>query len=161
MAKKLLFAALCFVLVLIALQTPDQVVRAQAPGPVADWKACFWGQYNRIVFLAILENGDVYFRDFVSSLGGTPLYSGNFWEGVAIPTSPIQKWDHFEAGDRRTTIYVFLENGDVYMRGCNFELNGILTGTPGNQFLGNFWGGAVPTTHESWGKVKDAYRGKD
>ena len=149
---------LFLVIGLLIAATP---VLAQGPGPVADWKAFPWAQYNREVFFAILENGDVYFRDVLSFPTGAPIYSGNFWDGVAIPTSPIQKWDHFEAGDRRTTIYVFLENGDVYMRGCNFELNGILTGTPGNQFLGNFWGGAVPTTHESWGKVKDAYRGKD
>lgn len=57
------------------------------------------------------------------------------------------------SGERAGAFYVITSNGDVFGRYM----------APGGEahalaYFGNFWGGAVPVQHESWGAVKDRYR---
>jgi len=161
MVKRFALVWLFAVAILIMAGAHALTAQAQPASPVAAWKAFDWTLYNRDVYFAILENGDVYFRDRLSFPSGPPSYCGNFWEGIPAPSSPIQHWEFWRTTDVHAFVAVFLENGDVYGDLSDLVNNGALIGDADMRYLGNFWTGAVSTSAETWGKIKNTYRGND
>jgi hypothetical protein len=61
-------------------------------------------------------------------------------------------------GDNLVDHFVMLSNGDVWKQDSVDDDFGTPTRSP--VYMGNFWGGTVPTGATSWGQIKGEYKGK-
>lgn len=69
---------------------------------------------------------------------GASAQAGSMVSGFVAKTPP--------EGGYRTDFWVMTPSGDIYY-------SGVLDGRPAT-FVGNFWGGATPSTQSTWGGIK-------
>jgi len=95
-------------------------------------------------------------KKFFYVCGGILMLALSYHFGASSATaqagSPVQGFA-FAGGN----FFVMTSNGDVYQSstGGPGEFYGL---APAPTLLGNYWGGPVPTTRESWGAVKERFR---